>query len=76
MAETPKGRMMPVDREPSPGGNVKLFRRPDGSIRCEVLGPDAAQQLEQAAALLGGSTQLRKSHFVTCPQAGRFRRRR
>jgi hypothetical protein len=59
------GRRNPLDRDPSPAGNVRLL--PDGT--CRVV-PKA--DLEAATA---AGEELRTSHFATCPGAASFRRR-
>lgn len=55
------GKPNPIDAEPSPEGNIEL--NADGKIYRIV--PKA-----QRAAHAG---RLRKSHFVTCPEAASFR---
>jgi hypothetical protein len=57
--------MLPVDRDPVPDGNILLYRRPDGSVRAEVLGKGAPRP---------EGWPLRVSHFLTCPQAKQHRR--
>jgi hypothetical protein len=64
------GRMkaMPVDSQPDPlKGNVVLFHREGEGIVCRVL-----KRGEQPPP---GAT-LRTSHFATCPNASKHRRRR
>lgn len=66
-AVTLDGRKMPVDFAPDPGGNLvrKMVARGDWRIR--VLEPDETP----------GPDVLRwTSHYVTCPDAARFRVRR
>lgn len=58
---------MPVDAEPTKGANVALRDR-------GVDVPPLATVL--AVAKQFGRTNLRLSHFATCPQAGQWRRRR
>lgn len=64
-AITTKARSMPVDAEPVKGwgGNVQLEERPGFAPLARVL--NVTQQV--------GATDLRKSHFVTCPQAAKWR---
>lgn len=63
-----RDRMMPLDAEPHPDGNIRLIA--DGFIvRCELLGP-----LEVIAARAEGP--LRRSHFATCPNSSEHRRPR
>lgn len=66
-AVTDRGKRMPVDADPSPAdGNIKL------SVR--YTGPEPLATVLSAAARFG--LTLRTSHFATCPDADRFRRRR
>jgi hypothetical protein len=67
-AETRNGRSMPVDPEPTKGGNVLLTDRTHLGRRplATVLG----------AASRFGRTGLRESHFVTCPHSTMWRRKR
>ncbi len=74
-AEGPTGKAMPVDSEPSDQGNVQLYRRPNGEIYAKVLGPEAAQNVRNAAEVLKAAHTLRTSHFATCPQAAQHRKR-
>lgn len=71
-AVTEKAKSMPVDAEPSEAGTLALERRdrigglPGGAPPlARVVRPD----------LRFGRTDLRTSHFATCPQAGRWRKR-
>lgn len=64
--DTSRGKSMPVDAAPTPGGNLLLEQRPGRAPLVHVLGLDAAAARED----------LHKSHFVTCPQAGQWRKRR
>lgn len=74
-AEGPSGKAMPVDAEPSPTGNVQLFRRPNGEVYAKVLGPEAAQNVRAAAEVLKAAHTLRTSHFATCANAAQHRKR-
>jgi hypothetical protein len=60
-APTTKGKLMPLDVKPDPKGLVWLF----GGV---------ARVGDQPAAM--GVTEKFTSHFATCPQAGKWRRRR
>ena len=62
------GKAMPVDVEPHPGGNVLLTERVGRSPLAEVVAPGQD-------SLIAGEP-LRRSHFVTCPQADQHRRSR
>ena len=67
-ASTVKGKVMPVDFDPHPNGNILLHPR-DGR------GPVAEVVPVGQDGLLAGE-QLRHSHFTTCPQADEHRRPR
>lgn len=62
---TKLGKRMPVDVEPNSAGTVALERRHDGQIGADTL----------PVARRFGRTDLRTSHFATCPFAARHRRR-
>jgi hypothetical protein len=63
-AVTTRAATMPVDAEPAQGGNVQLEHRGEGTTPlARVLSP--AQQF--------GKAGLRRSHFVTCPDAKSWR---
>lgn len=63
-AVTNRLRDMPVDAESSPDGNIRLEPREGMQPMARVL--PVAEQF--------GKKSLHKSHFATCPQAGRWRR--
>lgn len=63
-AETEKGRRMPIDPEPCSDGNITLqdrgrFHPPLAIVRF---------------AIPTGSDAKFKSHFVTCPEASKWRK--
>ena len=62
--KTKTGKSMPVDAEPSPTGNIRLTETGG-----EVLGKKAAEE-----ARLNG-TPLYLSHYATCPDAAKYRKR-
>lgn len=65
-AQNPKTlKLMPVNFAPSAGGNVRLTERPAGPPLAEVVGRDLAF----------GRSDLRLSHFATCPRAASHRKR-
>lgn len=66
-AVTPAGRPVPVDSEPvSYRGNIRLDSQPDGlPLACII-----------PAMYCFGRHDLRLAHFVTCPEADKWRRRR
>lgn len=61
-AKTEAGKAMPVDREPTPEGNLLL--RGDGTVHVVAEGE-----------VLPGMP-LHTSHFVTCPERDSWRKRR
>lgn len=65
-AVTEAGKRMPVDVESSALGNVRLRER-DGDVPLAVV---------LKPAEMFGKTGLRTSHFVTCPDAADWRRKR
>lgn len=64
---TDSGKRMPVDAEPTDGGNVFLWRK-DGEVRAMVLGA-----LDTVRTELDNGKRY-TSHFVTCPDAAEHRR--
>jgi hypothetical protein len=64
-AVTTRGKDMPVNPDPVPGGNIALDERPGVAPLARVL--TVTQQF--------GRTNLRTSHFVDCPQAPKWRKR-
>lgn len=63
-AITGTGRLMPVDAEPDPNGNLLLHTA--GSIHAIVVPPGARSNF---------AGELHKAHFATCPYADQHRRR-
>jgi len=76
LVRTLKDRQMPLDRDPSPDGNVQLLRSTDGA-RAQVLSTAelAAFQLEQIVKPVDERQPLYLPHFATCPNAAGHRRR-
>lgn len=67
-AVTEKGAKIPVDVEPTTDGNVAIQPNADQSgWLAFIAGP-----LEQVP---GSSSVRRKSHFATCPNAAKHRRK-
>jgi hypothetical protein len=64
---------MPVDHDPSPDGNIQLFRRANGTVRCVMLTRKQANDMRAAAEAMGTDAPLRRSHFSTCPHANQHR---
>jgi hypothetical protein len=63
-AITEGGGRMPVDAEPTPEGNLRLFRkREGGTLSVVVCAP-------------GSQPRLFRPHFATCPDTESWRRRR
>lgn len=63
---TMKGKVAPIESEPSSGGNVLLQRHADGIVAAITFGNDTAQALRERGV------ELRLNHFASCPQAERF----
>jgi hypothetical protein len=63
-AVTERGKTMPVNVAPVPGGNVLLTEQ-YGRLTAVVV----------PAKRAFGRKDLRKSHFVDCPDAAKWRRR-
>lgn len=70
---TEQAKTMPVDAEPSAAGTLTLQWRERSSAL-----PGGAPPLAKVvrADLRFGRTDLRTSHFATCPQASAWRKRR
>jgi hypothetical protein len=70
-AFTPEGHRMPVDAEPVDGGNVVLSpaSSPGQAPTATVVGRRVQ------ASLFGDDGPRYVSHFATCPNADRHRRR-
>lgn len=62
---TERGKPMPVDAQPDPAGSVALSIE-DGKVHSRVV----------SVKLRFGRKDLHTSHFVGCPQSGKWRRRR
>ena len=62
---TKLGKSMPVDLDPTAGGNLSVERRGGRTPLVHVV----------ANHLTLGRDDLHTSHFVTCPQAKTWRRR-
>ena len=71
-AKTPNGRMMPLDVQPVPDGNIKLL----GDGTCEVLTKDDLEHIDEKCDLSGYVPRLHTSHFATCPGASQHRKAR
>lgn len=68
-ADTITGRRMPLDKEPSKDGNIVLGLRSDDVPLALVQTAQTLQRL-----LLKGE-RLYTSHFATCPEASKHRRK-
>jgi hypothetical protein len=69
-AMTERGKRMPVDYEPSPAGNILLQYRMNQPPLAVYLGADAIEHLDGLQR-----HRLFTSHFATCPQAKRWRKK-
>jgi len=66
--ETEKGKKNPLDAEPNPLGNVVIVKRAaDGKEIAKTLGPWLGDEYHDLPHYT--------SHFATCPQASRWRKR-
>jgi len=61
-AETPKGKRIPIDPTPVPDGNIFLVTREGG-------------RPPLAMPAITGNPDRWKSHFATCPNADKHRKR-
>lgn len=68
-ANTTTGSTMPVDADPDPNGNVTLLV--DENTRRTMAHVATGDELARARA----AGEAHMSHFVTCPDAGKHRRR-
>lgn len=59
------GSPIPLDPDPAPNGNIRLHTKPE----CEVLSQAQIKQAKQ------DGVALYVSHFATCPEANRWRKR-
>ena len=71
-AKTPNGRMMPLDMQPTPTGNIRLLS--DGT--CEVLTKDDLDGIDEKCSLGSYVPRLHTSHFSSCPGASEHRKAR
>ena len=70
-ALTEKGRRIPLDRNPVPDGNIEIGEPDDvGQIHARVVSGQ-----DKLSPGLFPATRY-KSHFSTCPNAKRHRRRK
>jgi len=70
-AVTEKGKRMPLDAEPSEAGNIFLQHRPNQN-------PLAVYTTEEQRKATKGTLmehRLFTSHFATCPQAKKWRKK-
>lgn len=67
--KTDAGRNMPIDIEPADDGNIAVYTAPDDDhLHAQVVRP--------GEPVAGGDSGLRyRSHFSTCPNGERHRRR-
>ena len=69
-ALTKKGRRIPLDRNPVPDGNIEIEEADEGPPMSRVV----SGQGELSPGLFPATRY--KSHFSTCPNAKRHRRRK
>ena len=65
-AITVNGKPIPIDREPSADGNVRITMDTSGRRQALVLGPLDVELYPEGEPLY-------LSHFVTCPQSDEWR---
>lgn len=70
-ARTKTGKLMPVDAEPSPDGNVRVFEV-QGNVHARVVTDEEAERMRRDPL----AVPLRTSHFVTCQRAADWRSKR
>ncbi|MGB6246090.1 hypothetical protein [Gordonia sp. (in: high G+C Gram-positive bacteria)] len=61
-------RLMPVEAEPSPTGNISVYVDSTGDLHLVVL------NRSKSAAMRAAGHPLFLSHFVSCPHAARWRK--
>lgn len=69
-AVTEKGRRMPIDPQPVGRGNIQLRQQPPLPPLAVYLGQDTIAHLPP-----GQLERLLTSHFATCPQANKWRKK-
>lgn len=74
-ATSTQGRVVPVDLQPSPDGNLVLVAEGRVTRALNTAVSEGPRHAEVQAALAAGSPRF-KSHFATCPQAAEHRRKR
>jgi len=70
-ARTQTGKLMPVDVEPSPDGNVRVFEV-QGNVHARVVTTEDAERMRRDPL----AVPLRTSHFATCSRADSWRSKR
>lgn len=66
-AVTADGKRMPLDAVPAADGNLAARRMPDGTLQVRVLTADLPDVADSERPAI--------SHFASCPDADRHRRR-
>ena len=67
-AKTPKGKMMPVDKEPSERGTVRLVPNDRKELSAYTYGSIEALQMRSRGV------ELHAAHFATCTSPSSHRR--
>lgn len=65
-ATLPDGKLIPLDAHPVPGGNVAAYLDGRGDLQARVLRADQTPEQHEHTGV---------SHFTSCPNAGRHRKR-
>jgi len=79
--ETERSKIMPVDPEPSPQGNVLLIARPGNLPLSVVLTRDELNAVKEnngvhwRFGMKHDARQLYVAHFTTCPQGKQWSRK-
>ncbi len=76
-AKTPAGKNIPLDKEPEVDGNILVSMRGIGLAPLAIA--QSKEQIELLKSQAKASGQLHvlfKSHFATCPDHAKFRKKR
>ena len=75
-AITPAGKRIPIDKEPVEDGNIILSSRQMGRIEVTIVPfKEQIETLKAQAKATGRPHLLFKSHFATCPNAAKHRKK-
>ena len=75
-ALTEKGKRMPVDAEPAVGGTIVLEHTQQGKPPlARVVSGEELSTMRRQEESRGEELRLFKSHFATCPDRGKWRKK-